>query len=113
MKTLLYKEFKLAVHPLCYIFVILFPFMIFIPNYPLFVAFIYVVFCYFILFLGSNKGQQSNDLLYTTLLPVRKKRYCFSTYLNSMHFTTIYNGTYCNIVSNGYSSSRKYGKSRP
>lgn len=73
MKTLLYKEFKLAVHPLCYIFVILFPFMIFIPNYPLFVTFIYVVSCYPILFLGSNKGQQSNDLLYTTLLPVRKK----------------------------------------
>lgn len=73
MKTLLYKEFKLAVHTLCYIFVILFPFMIFIPNYPLFVAFIYVVSCYPILFLGSNKGQQSNDLLYTTLLPVRKK----------------------------------------
>ena len=73
MKALLYKEFKLAMHPICYLFIILFPFMILIPSYPLAIGFIYVLSCYPILFLGANKGQQSNDLLFSTLLPVRKK----------------------------------------
>lgn len=73
MKALLYKEFKLAMHPICYVFLFLFPFMTLIPNYPLGIGFIYLLSCYPILFLGANKGQQSNDLLYSTLLPVRKK----------------------------------------
>ena len=73
MKALLYKEFKLAMHPICYIFIALFPIMILIPSYPLAIGFIYVLSCYPILFLGANKGQQSNDLLFSTLLPVRKK----------------------------------------
>ncbi len=73
MKALLYKEFKLAMHPICYVFVCLFPLMILIPSYPLVIGFIYVLCSYPILFLGANKGQQSNDLLYSTLLPVRKK----------------------------------------
>lgn len=73
MKALVYKELKLAMHPICYVFIVLFPFMILIPSYPLGIGFIYVLTCYPILFLGANKGQQSNDLLYSTLLPVRKK----------------------------------------
>ncbi len=60
-------------HPICYVFILLFPFMILIPSYPLGIGFIYVLTCYPVLFLGANKGQQSNDLLYSTLLPVRKK----------------------------------------
>ncbi len=73
MKALIYKEMRLSMHPICYIFIILFPFMFLIPSYPLGIGFIYVLTCYPILFLGANKGQQSNDLLYSTLLPVRKK----------------------------------------
>ena len=73
MKALIYKELKLAMHPICYVFILLFPFMILIPNYPSSVGFIYVLTAYPILFLGANKGQQSNDLLYSVLLPVRKK----------------------------------------
>ena len=73
MKALLYKEFKLAMHPMCYLFIALFPLMILIPSYPLAIGFIYVLSCYPVLFLGANKGQQSNDLLFSTLLPVRKK----------------------------------------
>lgn len=73
MKALIYKELKLAMHPICYVFIVLFPFMILIPSYPIGIGFIYVLTCYPILFLGANKGQQSNDLLYSTLLPVRKK----------------------------------------
>lgn len=73
MKALIYKEFKLALHPICYFFVLLFPLMILIPSYPLAIGFIYVITCYPIIFLGANKGQQSNDLLYSALLPIRKK----------------------------------------
>lgn len=73
MKALLYKEFKLAMHPICYVFICAFPLMVLIPTYPLGVGFIYLLCCYPILFLGANKGQQSNDLLYSTLLPIRKK----------------------------------------
>lgn len=73
MKALIYKELKLAMHPICYVFICLFPLMILIPSYPIAIGFIYVLTCYPILFLGANKGQQSNDLLYSTLLPVRKK----------------------------------------
>ena len=73
MKALVYKELKLAMHPICYVFICFFPLMILIPSYPIAVGFIYVLTCYPILFLGANKGQQSNDLLYSTLLPVRKK----------------------------------------
>lgn len=73
MKALLYKELRLAMHPICYLFTCLFPFMILIPSYPLGVGFIYILVCYPILFLGANKGQQSNDLLYSVLLPIRKK----------------------------------------
>ena len=73
MKALIYKEMRLSMHPICYIFIALFPLMILIPSYPLGIGFIYILACYPILFLGANKGQQSNDLLYSTLLPVRKK----------------------------------------
>ena len=73
MKALIYKELKLAMHPICYVFIAAFPLMILIPSYPLGIGFIYILACYPILFLGANKGQQSNDLLYSTLLPVRKK----------------------------------------
>ena len=73
MKALLYKELTLAMHPIIYVFVFMFPLMILIPAYPLGIGFIYILTCYPILFLGANKGQQSNDLLYSVLLPVRKK----------------------------------------
>jgi len=73
MKALIYKELKLSMHPICYVFMFLFPFMLLIPGFPSAVGFIYILSAYPILFLGANKGQQSNDLLYTTLLPIRKK----------------------------------------
>lgn len=73
MKNLLYKEFSLCLHPVVIIFVLLFPFMTLIPSYPLCVSSIYICACYPILFLGANKGVQTNDLLFSVLLPVRKK----------------------------------------
>lgn len=73
MKNLFFKEMKLAMHPLIWFFIIFFPVMCLIPSYPLMVAFIYVCSCYPILFLGANKGQQSNDIYFSCLLPVKKK----------------------------------------
>ena len=73
MKSLLYKEFKLAMHPLIYVFIFLFPLMALIPTYPIVISFIYVCTCYPILFLGANKGQQSNDIYFSCLLPIRRK----------------------------------------
>lgn len=73
MKNLLYKEFKLAMHPLVYMYLLLFPFMVLIPSYPIAIGFLYVIVAYPTIFLGAQKGQQNNDLLYSTLLPVRKK----------------------------------------
>ncbi len=73
MKNLLYKELKLSLHPICYIFPLLFGFMIIIPNYPAYVSCIYTLVTYPILFLGANKGETTNDLFYSCNLPIRKK----------------------------------------
>ena len=35
MKALLYKELKLALHPICIVFVLLFPLLTLVPSYPL------------------------------------------------------------------------------
>lgn len=78
MKNLLYKEFCLAMHPICYVFTFLFPFMILIPNYPLFIGTLYIIPIFSVLFLGANKGKQSNDLFYSALLPIRKRDIVFA-----------------------------------
>lgn len=73
MKNLLYKELKLAIHPLIYVFILGTPLFILVPEMNACVLFLYPVACFSILFLGVNKGQQTNDLLYTVLLPIRKR----------------------------------------
>lgn len=95
MKALLYKEFKLAMHPICYLFMFVFPLMILIPQYPLAIGFIYILSCYPILFLGANKGQQSNDLLFSTLLPVRKKDIVLARIIVVLLMQAIFIGMQC------------------
>lgn len=73
MKTLFYKEFKLSIHPLCYVFVLLFTLLGLIPNYPPTVAYIYTIASYTFLFLGANKATTTNDLFYTLNLPIRRR----------------------------------------
>lgn len=90
MKALLYKEFKLAFHPICYIFILAFPFVMLAPNNPIGITFIYLFCAYPILFLGANKGQQSNDLLYSVLLPVRKKDVVLARLLTVMIMQIIF-----------------------
>jgi len=69
MKQLLYKEFKLAMHPTMYIFLLLSA-MVLIPSYPYYVAFMYMCLAMFFTFL---QGRETNDLFFTAMLPVRKK----------------------------------------
>ncbi len=75
MKALINKELKLGIHPSCY-FVFLFPFMVFIPNYPLVICFIFPLslFPNVILSLMS----ENNDLEFSLLMPIRKKDYVAS-----------------------------------
>ena len=73
MKNLFFKELKLSIHPLCYVFVLLFSLMGLIPNYPAAVGPVYLLVAYTFLFLGANKGQTTNDLFYSCNLPLRKK----------------------------------------
>ncbi len=63
---------KLAMHPVIWVFLFAFPFMVLIPSYPGFIGFIYICSAYPILFLGANKGQMSNDIYFSCLLPVKR-----------------------------------------
>lgn len=73
MKTLFYKEFKLSIHPLCYVFVLLFSLLGLIPSYPSTISYIYTIASYTFLFLGANKATTTNDLFYSLNLPIRRK----------------------------------------
>ena len=69
MKNLLYKEFKLSVQPLNYLFLATAA-MLLIPSYPYEVAFFYQTMGIFFIFMLGNTN---NDLFFTALLPVRKR----------------------------------------
>ncbi len=69
MKDLLYKEFKLAVHPSTYMF-LFFGVLLLVPSWPFFIAFGYV-------FMGIMNtffiGRANQDIFFTASLPVRKR----------------------------------------
>lgn len=60
---------KLSVHPTSYLFLPLAA-MLLIPNYPYYVAFFYQTLGIFFIFLTGNA---TNDVLFTALLPIRKR----------------------------------------
>lgn len=68
MKNLLIKEFKLASSPLSYIF-LAGALMTMIPNYPILVGSFFICFGIFHSFQSSR---EYNDVLYSTLLPIKK-----------------------------------------
>lgn len=70
MKQLLYKEFKLALHPTAVIFLALSA-MLLIPNYPYYVTFFYT--CLGVFFICLN-GRENRDIYYSMLLPIRKRQ---------------------------------------
>jgi len=69
MLLLLYKEFRLAVNPL-YLLVTLFGSLLLIPQWPYFIAMMYIFFITIPNVFMYGKAQ--NDLGYTLSLPVRK-----------------------------------------
>ncbi|MDK2812846.1 MAG: hypothetical protein PWQ08_101 [Clostridiales bacterium] len=69
MKALLQKELRLAMHPAALLFLGLSALLI-IPNYPYYVTFFYTTLGIFFICLT---GRETQDVLYSALLPVAKK----------------------------------------
>jgi hypothetical protein len=69
MKELLFKEFKLAMHPTTYLFLAV-GLLLLIPGYIYYVAFIYTCLSIFFLFLSARENK---DTFFTASLPVRKR----------------------------------------
>jgi hypothetical protein len=69
MKELMYKEFKLSMHPIAYIFLSLSA-LLCIPNYPYYVTFFYTCLGIFFVFQGSRENR---DVYYMMALPIRKR----------------------------------------
>lgn len=68
MKNLLYKEVKLSASKLSFIF-ILFSLLLFVPSYPLLLSAFFVCLGIFQTF---QKSREANDILYSSLLPIKK-----------------------------------------
>lgn len=68
MKNLLYKEFKLAMHPAVYAFWLL-SIMVLIPNYPYYVILFYSMLGIFFVCLN---GRENHDIYYSLSLPIKK-----------------------------------------
>lgn len=69
MKNLLYKEIRLAMHPMALAFLALSA-MLLIPNYPYYVIFFYTSLGVFFICLT---GRENRDIFYTLSLPVNKR----------------------------------------
>lgn len=69
MKDLMYKEFKLSMHPVPYIFLSLSA-LLCIPNYPYYVTFFYTCLGIFFVF---QSNRENRDIDYMMALPIRKR----------------------------------------
>lgn len=95
MKTLLYKEFRLSVHPLTYFFIALFALSALAPSFPAFIPLLYFGATYTFLFIGMNKTTTTNDLFYTCTLPIRrqdvvKARICSTTVIQIVELVLVF-----------------------
>lgn len=68
MKNFLYKEFKLCMSPINWLF-LSFVCMFMIPNYPCYVPFFYICLSVFFIF---NNGELNKDMQYSLVLPIKK-----------------------------------------
>lgn len=69
MKALLNKELKLSLHVTVFIF-FAFASMLLIPAYPYYIPFFYTTLSLFFTF---QNCRENNDILFTALLPIRKR----------------------------------------
>ena len=95
MKNLLYKEFRLSVHPLTYFFIALLAMSALAPSFPSFVPLLYFGATYTFLFIGMNKTTTTNDLFYTCTLPIRrqdvvKARVCSTTVIQLVELVLVF-----------------------
>ncbi len=77
MKNLLSKELRLASSPLSYIFLVA-ALMTLLPGYPILMSAFFICFGVFHSF---QHARESNDTLFTVLLPVRKKDFVRAKYM--------------------------------
>lgn len=68
MSNLLYKELRLAAHPNLYIFTAM-GVLVIVPAYPYGMVFLFGCLALFITFMY---GRETNDIYYTSLLPIKK-----------------------------------------
>lgn len=71
MKNLLYKEFRLAIHPLFYPLLLLCAALLMIPQWVFFIALMYFFFITVPNIFTMGKAQ--NDIVFSVMLPVRKR----------------------------------------
>ena len=77
MKNLLNKELRLSAHLLSYLF-LAFSLMALIPGYPILLGAFFICFG---LFQTFQNGRETNDVLYSALLPIGKKDVVKARYL--------------------------------
>lgn len=77
MKNLLLKEMKLSASILSYLF-LAFSLMTMIPGYPILLSAFFICFG---LFHSFQTGRENNDILYSALLPIKKKDAVLAKYL--------------------------------
>ena len=77
MRNILLKEMKLSASPLSYFF-ILFGLMFFIPGYPILFGAFFVTMG---IFQGFQTAREANDIVFSALLPIRKRDVVKGKYL--------------------------------
>lgn len=90
MKKMLMKEISLTASPLSFIF-IAFSLLTFIPQYPILVGAFFICFG---IFQSFQKARESNDILYTAMLPIKKTdvvktKYIFAIAIQTVAFVLI------------------------
>ena len=85
MKKLLYKEFSLAT-PLLTVLFLGFTVMTFIPGYPILCG---VFFVCFGIFQSYQTAREDNDILYTSLLPIKKSDVVCAKYVSAVILQSI------------------------
>ncbi len=103
MKNMLYKEFRLAMHPTSIIFLSLSA-MVLIPNFPYYVLFFYTCLAVFFTCLG---GRENHDIFYSMTLPIRKRDIIKSRFLHVviLQLTQILFTIPFALIKNTYNSS--------
>lgn len=89
MKNLIFKEFKLSVHPLVYLMMILFS-LASLSGIGIIYPLILFGVIYTLIFIGIKKGVTNNDLYYSLLLPIRREKVVAARLISTTILQLIY-----------------------